>query len=711
MLWEGDQIDYRIGTGQVPDFRERENSAQQSLLDGYLPLVTTRWQTAAIEFEEKAYATMLEAPLDDSKLRGDEPSLLHLTLKAHNPAPKNVRANAWFFVSPQENFELTEGMLLGIGNQAGRYELQRLRAYLEAKEGTLRLSDLPAESAYAGQAVLWSVDVPAESSAVLEIRIPFRTFTAAGDRQVVRQTGFEKRLKETLAYWENATAGGMQIHVPDEEFNRFWRAHLQHILVNFYRDVPSGYDMLPAGTFDYNVFPTETCIQARLLEMRGLHELAWRFLRPIVELQGTHPFAGRFRSTSAIFHGTRVDADHDYTHLGYNFAHGWVLWDLAAYYFFTRDEEWLKSVLPRMRKAMDWIVDERTATMKKQKDGTPVPEYGLLPAGEMEDNQEWQYWFGVNAYTYWGMIAAAEAIAAVDSPEGARFKKEADAYRGDIRRAALRAMAIAPVVPVRDGTFIPTIPTRTSLHGRDLGWFRNALHGGHDLVDCEVIAPDEPVASWLAQDYEENLYMAPDALSVPDRDWFSRGGIASLEPSEVYTVIAYLQRDELPQALRTFYGNFASSYYPDVSCFTEWVPTMGIGGGPFFKTPDEAAWLTMLRMILVRESGDSLYLNCGAPRTWFLPGRRIAVDHAATFFGEVSFQIESHSEKDLIEASLTLPQRNRPRQVLLRARHPEGKPIARLELNGAAWSDFDPKRETIALPPKQRTISLRAYFK
>jgi len=219
------------------------------------------------------------------------------------------------------------------------------------------------------------------------------------------------------------------------------------------------------------------------------------------------------------------------------------------------------------------------------------------------------------------------------------------------------------------------------------------------------------VASWLAQDYEENLYMAPDALSVPDRDWFSRGGIASLEPSEVYTVIAYLQRDELPQALRTFYGNFAASFYPDVSCFTEWVPTLGIGGGPFFKTPDEAAWLTMLRMMLVRESGDSLYLNSGVPRAWFLPGRRIAVDHAATFFGEVSFHIESHSEKDLIEASVTMPQRNRPRQALLRVRHPEGKLMTRVELNGASWNHFEPSRERIALPPDARTITLRAYFK
>ncbi len=406
----------------------------------------------------------------------------------------------------------------------------------------------------------------------------------------------------------------------------------------------------------------------------------------------------------------RVDADHDYTHLGYNFSQGWVLWDLAAHYFFTRDLNWLKAVLPRMLKAVNWVFEERKATMIQDADGSPAPEYGLLPVGEMEDNQEWQSWFGVNAYAYWGVNAAAEAISVLDPTEGTRLKKEATRYGEDIRQAALRAMAITPVVPLRDGTFIPTIPPRTALHGRDLGWFRNALHGAHDLVDCGVFTPEEPIARWIAQDYEENLYMADNALSVSDRDWFSRGGIASLEPGEMYTPIAYLERDEVPQALRTMYGSFAASYYPDVSAFTEWVPTLGIGGAPFFKTPDEAAWLTLLRLMLVRESGDKLYLNSGAPQSWFLPGRTIEVDHAATFFGEVSFRVDSHTERQVVDASIDMPQRDLPREVFFRVRHPGGKQMVRVELNGRTWSHFNPARDMLSLPATEKHIDVTVYF-
>ena len=104
-------------------------------------------------------------------------------------------------------------------------------------------------------------------------------------------------------------------------------------------------------------------------------------LRPVVEMQGSRPFPGRFKDGSAIFHGVRMDADHDYTHSGYNLNHGWALWTMAEHYFFTRDRNWLESVLPRMLKGANWIIEERKATMQRGPDGGPVPEYGLLPAG------------------------------------------------------------------------------------------------------------------------------------------------------------------------------------------------------------------------------------------------------------------------------------------------------------------------------------------
>jgi len=605
MLWNGGEINFRIGTGNVPDFREREDGARQSLLEDYLPVVMTRWSREGIDYEEQAYATMLAAPLDDTRLRGDEPSLLHLKRVARNSTSRPSEAWVWFVVSPAEKLGLINGMVVGSGDSSGPYARPRLRAVLEQSVGTLEIRDLPQEASYRGKAILWRISIPARVSQTLFIRIPFQTMESAADQGRAKDAKFAARFQETLNYWQKALAAGMQIRVPDEEFNRFYRAELQHILMSIQRDVKTGLDMCPCGTYDYNMFANETLMQARLLDMRGLHAQAWRCIRPIVELQGSKPFPGRFKDGPAIFHGVKIDADHDYTHSGYNLNHGWTLWTASEHFFFTRDRKWLESVLPHLLKGADWIIEERQATMQNDSEGKPVPEYGLLPPGQLEDNEEWHSWYAVNAYAYRGLNAFADAMAAVDPTEGARLKKEANAYREDIRRAVTRSMAESPVVPLRDGTFIPHVPPRTTLHGREYGWIRNILYGAHALVDCGVFAFDEDITTWILADYEDNLFMSEESFGVPDRDWFSRGGI-TLQPNLVNIPVLYLQRDQVPQALRAFYNTFAASYYPDVAAFTEWVPTFGIGGGPFFKTSDEAGFLAWLRFFPIREDGDRL---------------------------------------------------------------------------------------------------------
>ena len=434
MLWEGDEIYFRIGTGLAPDFRERATGTRQELAENGLPLVTTSWHNQGIDYEEQAYATLLEAPLDDAHLRGDEPSVLFLRLGATNPGPSPVQAQLWFHVSPPQDLQLKDGMLFGTGGRPSDYGQRPLRAGFEAADGVLQIRAAPHTgfsdnylansieervTSVNGQAVLWSVAVPAHQTKVLDIKVPFRAVFSATEQDHFKRIRFESRLDETLMYWKRRIGtAGMQIRLPDEMLNSFYVAVLQHVLVSEERDVGTGYTMCPCGTYDYNMFANETDIQVRLLDMRGLHADAWRCLRPLVELQGSKPLPGRFRNTSAEFHGVRIDANHDYTHSGYNLNHGWTLWTLAEHYLFSRDDQWLHSVLPRILRAAAWIVDERKGTMRHGLDGARVPEYGLLPAGELEDNEDWAYWFAVNAYAYRGLSAAAQAVSALDSVQG-----------------------------------------------------------------------------------------------------------------------------------------------------------------------------------------------------------------------------------------------------------------------------------------------------
>jgi hypothetical protein len=63
-----------------------------------------------------------------------------------------------------------------------------------------------------------------------------------------------------------------------------------------------------------------------------------------------------------------------------------------------------------------------------------------------------------------------------------------------------------------------------------------------------------------------------------------------------------------------------------------------------------------------------------------------------------------------IEASIEPPARTPPNEIVLRLRHPEGKPMQAVTVNGKRHTDFDAKRETITLPRAATPLNVRAEF-
>ena len=112
--------------------------------------------------------------------------------------------------------------------------------------------------------------------------------------------------------------------------------------------------------------------------------------------------------------------------------------------------------------------------------------------------------------------------------------------------------------------------------------------------------------------------------------------------------------------------------YPETQCFAEWAHYFGRGGGPVYKTSDEARFCIWFRQFLVNEDGDKLWLARGTPRAWLADGKQIKVERAATWFGDVSYSIQSNLAQGVIRACASLPARNPAREVWLRIRHPDG---------------------------------------
>ena len=148
-----------------------------------------------------------------------------------------------------------------------------------------------------------------------------------------------------------------------------------------------------------------------------------------------------------------------------------------------------------MKRAADWIIEQRKLTQVLD-NGQKIPEYGLLPADNLEDNTDWGHWFGVNAEAVRGMEMLADALKDVGAPEAAHYAEEAAAYKADLRDAVLRAARVAPVVRLQNNTYIPYVGSRPYQRIRHFGSIRVAYYSRY---------PNAPPTLYRAASTRENF--------------------------------------------------------------------------------------------------------------------------------------------------------------------------------------------------------------
>jgi hypothetical protein len=115
--------------------------------------------------------------------------------------------------------------------------------------------------------------------------------------------------------------------------------------------------------------------------------------------------------------------------------------------------------------------------------------------------------------------------------------------------------------------------------------------------------------------------------------------------------------------------------------------------------------------MFVAEIDNILYLGKALPRYWLRDGETIAIRNAQTHFGPISYEIKSNAAQGRIAMTLDPPTRNEPRQIVVRFRHPDDKPLTRVSVNGTSWSEFDAEKGDIRLPGnlKDQTAIVAEY--
>lgn len=511
----------------------------------------------------------------------------------------------------------------------------------------------------------------------------------------------------------------MQVQVPSERLTAQWELGTWHLLRHCSINPKTG--KLWFNDYPYGILAAETYLVLSVLDQLNSHDSAesgfdqWTSLPMDRNPSGTDPTSALPAHPVGLFsegHGSLTYAEGPDGYGGqmdgiHAFGPGSIGWALTQHYWLSGDIGWLKANAPRIKANADWMLRQRQVLASILPGGKRLWGKGLQPALQVTPDSGglWMQFYECEGY-YWAAVERlADTLAVIDPASGRKLKQEAESYQKDLRAAVERSIALSPVVPVRDGTFHSVIPFACYVRGSATnawGWQRegSGTHVGPLYWDTVQTAAAliSPAALLSPQDVRVQGYL--DVLedrfllenhNVGDRDWFQAGW--QYQGGLERTANMHLAADDIPVFLRSFLNCYAVDILPkDGYVFNEHAVH-----GPPDKIFEEAAFLERFRNLLVMEEDQNLWLARGTPRAWLEQGKKIAVKHAPTRFGDIDFEIESDVDHGRILSTVSLPTRNPSNQVWLRLRHPHATPIASVSVNGRSWKDFDAKREIVKL--------------
>jgi hypothetical protein len=722
--WKGSELHWEIGTGTEPLYIRDDKTSHMSILNDYLPVLEVTWNHEGLSYREEGFATQLEGPLSPYDIKRDEqtPAVLMIRINISNPTTENKSTHVWLKAEALENPALQD---LFITDQINGKNY--IRAKIKLPEGTSSSGIRIVKNAFD-----IPLDVPANQTVSLNLSVPFVGDLTESSKNKISSLNYSVELQRVISYWRDIVDKFTAFNVPERKFNEMARSVIPHIRMSTTKDPKTGLYMVPAATFGYQVYANESAFQIIYLDKIGDHETAASYLETFLKLQGSTPMPGTFTGNqSAVFHGGKIDNEYNYTSGPYNLDHGTVLWAMGQHYLMSGDIEWLKHASPKMLKAAEWIIEQRNQTKINDQDGKPVLHYGLLPAGRLEDNADWGFWFAVNAYAYLGLHTTAEAFRQARFPEAENLEKEARDYLNDLKTSIKRTSELSPVVRLRDNTYTPFVPSRVyqkfryfgpmqsgyySRYGKNtsltyrLSATREALYGPLILITTGILDPHDLLSEAILNDWEDNITLSSSLGQhihgvVDDEYWFSRGGMV-FQPNLQNPIQSYLLRNEIPAAIRSIYNSMVSCLYRDVNAFTEEYRRWEVGSGPMYKIPDEARFENRVCDLLVLEAGKELWLAPGTPKYWLEPGKVIRLYKASTVFGHISYEMKCGNRPNTIEAKINLPTDCCADKVKLFVRTAFDKPIKSVLVNGKEWKEWDTTKQAITLPVQDKTLNV-----
>ena len=515
--------------------------------------------------------------------------------------------------------------------------------------------------------------VPAEEMAILiqpgdSVCLDFRLTHSPIDAERaadLREKSFDEQYAACLTFWEKKLNRAAKIHIPEKRINEMLQANLLHcdlVTIGIEPDEP-----LAAKVGGYNPIGTESSPIIQYYCSMGLDVIARRSLEYFFVTQQSD---GKIQNYNT-----------------YTIETGAVLWCVGEYFRYTRDEQWIRQKKPGILKACEYLMNWRKSD-----------ENGLrMISGKVADPEDHNRQFILNGYACMGMSRMAEVMRELGEPEAAFLAAEAKAWRDAIRKAAIGTMEKSPVVPLGDGTWVSTMPPWPEEPGprilfqkaekfRTHGAFTvpDAMLGPEYLVFCEVFDLNEPVSQAIMNYSAELMYLNSSGFSQP---YYCR-----LNWWQVFT-------GKVKPFLDAYYTTMSA--HADRQTYTFWEHLFRAEP---HKTHEAAGFLMQTRWMLYQEQSDTLKLFSAIPRAWMEEGKEIRLEGVKSYFGALNVTAMG-VKNGVIEATVECQGDRKPRNVMVRLPHPEGKkPVA------VSVGKLIPETESILIENFTGEATLRLEF-
>ncbi|MCU6712723.1 hypothetical protein M6D81_28885 [Paenibacillus sp. J5C_2022] len=513
--------------------------------------------------------------------------------------------------------------------------------------------------------------LPGET-AVFELFVPHRPISRERADALSGQN-FDKRLKQCREYWRGKFSSATQVRLPEKRLEEMIQAGLLQLDLITYGTEPEGTLLPTIGV--YTAIGSESAPIIQFMDSFGWGGIAARSLQFFLDKQHDNGFIQNFN--------------------GYMLETGTFLWCVGEHYRYNGDDYWISRYKTKLMKAYEYIVEWRE---RNRTEAFIDRGFGMID-GKTADPEDPFHSFMLNGYAYMGLSRLSEIFKASDPILSSSINEVAEAFKLDIRTAFTSSMIHSPVVPIGNGTWVPTAAPwaeyrgpvslfagggKWLTHGSAVG--RDSLLGPLYLVFQEVLQPDEPSVCHMLDYHNELMCSRNVALSQP---------YYSVHPW------IHLKRGEVKPFLKAYYNAVAS--LADRETYTFWEHYWHASP---HKTHEEAWFLMQTRWMLYMEEEETLNLLPGIPRAWLEHGKVIDIQGARSYFGVFSLKVESFLEEGYISARVDCDPLRKPRSINIRLPHPEGIQAMRADIGV-----YCPEREAVTIDDiAAGSVEFKLYF-